>query len=265
VLRQAALLRALSGTGVPVPRVLATWPGDSAVPPFFVTEFVTGDAYEPIFDGPGRCSEVAIRARTLHAASLLAVLHGLDARALGVVLDAPTTPADEVQRWMAAFASVPDELAGDAAQLGRALGARPPDPAQPTLTHGDYRLGNMIAEGGAVRAILDWEIWSFADPRLDLAWFVAQADASSHPLTVWQPPGMPDPEALVAAYEAARGVVVGDLSWFAALVRFKVAATSALIAKHDRSCAERDPSRSKWEPGIPVLIGDGLRILEAAR
>jgi aminoglycoside phosphotransferase (APT) family kinase protein len=175
------------------------------------------------------------------------------------------TPADEVRRWVEAFATVPEDLRGDAMALGRALTAEPPAAVEPALTHGDYRLGNMIAAGDAIRAILDWEIWSLADPRLDLAWFVTQADARSHPLAIWQPPGMPDPETLVAAYEDARGTPVGDLSWFAALVRFKVAATSSLIVKHERRRSHPDPSRSRWEPGIPTLIGDGLRLLEAAR
>ena len=40
------------------------------------------------------------------------------------------------------------------------------------VCHGDYRLGNMLCDGAEVAALIDWEIWSLSDPRLDLAWFL---------------------------------------------------------------------------------------------
>jgi aminoglycoside phosphotransferase (APT) family kinase protein len=97
---------------------------------------------------------------------------------------------------------------------------------------------------------------------MDVAWFITQADARSHPLACWQPPGMPTAETLVATYERELGEAVGPLGWFSALARFKVAATSALIVKHNRSTPTPDPGRSKWEPGIAPLLDDGWKILE---
>jgi aminoglycoside phosphotransferase (APT) family kinase protein len=264
VLRQADVLRALSGSPVPVPKVLFTWAGDGEVPPFFVTEFVEGDVYEPIFDGPGRLSGKAIHARALHAARLLAQLHCLDPWNIGIHPGPEVTPAEEVQRWARAFESVPSDLRFEGPALGRALAAHPPYPVAPVLVHGDFRLGNMIARGDAVRAVLDWEIWALSDPRIDLAWFVTQADAGSHPLACWQPPSMPTPATLVEAYEEVRGVSIGPLGWFTALIRFKTAATSALIIKHARTEPTPDPIRTRWGPGIEPLTHEGLRILEEA-
>jgi aminoglycoside phosphotransferase (APT) family kinase protein len=262
VLRQAAMIGALGGSSIPVPKLLFMSRGCGDVPPFYATEFVEGEAYEPIFDGPGRCSDDEIRSRSLECALLLARLHQVDVGSLPVDPGPTVTPADEVDRWTGAFLSLPEDLQFSGLELGRALATRPPEPMEPVLVHGDYRLGNMIAAGGSIHAVLDWEIWSRSDPRMDVAWFITQADARSHPLACWQPPGMPTAETLVATYERELGEAVGPLGWFSALVRFKVAATSALIVKHNRSAPTPDQGRSKWEPGIPPLLHDGLRILE---
>ena len=51
VLRQARVLRALGGTGVPVPEVLWEDGGNPpGVPPLFVMSFVAGTSLEPLFD-----------------------------------------------------------------------------------------------------------------------------------------------------------------------------------------------------------------------
>jgi aminoglycoside phosphotransferase (APT) family kinase protein len=265
VLRQAAVMVALADSRLPVPRVLFTSAGDDHVPPFYGTEFVEGDAYEPIFDGPGRCSDEDIRSRSLHAARLLGQLHRLDPVALAIDPGPVVTPAEEVDRWVRAFESVPKDLRFAGLTLGRALARRVPDPVEPVIVHGDFRLGNMIARHGEVKSILDWEIWSLSDPRIDLAWFVTQADAASHPLACWQPPGMPSQAELVSTYQTERGTEMGSLRWFSALVRFKVAATSALIVKHARAQPAPDPNRMKWAPGIEPLVLQGLQMLSEER
>ena len=45
-------------------------------------------------------------------------------------------------------------------------------PAQPWtgLVHGDYRLGNMLVDGGGCGAILDWELAYLGDVRFDLGY-----------------------------------------------------------------------------------------------
>ena len=50
------------------------------------------------------------------------------------------------------------------------------------ICHGDYRLGNMLCDGAEVSALIDWEIWSLSDPRLDLAWFLFFTEEAKHPM-----------------------------------------------------------------------------------
>lgn len=47
---------------------------------------------------------------------------------------------------------------------------REPDPIEPCLVHGDYRIGNCLTEEGRITAILDWELSFFGDPRFDLGY-----------------------------------------------------------------------------------------------
>jgi hypothetical protein len=62
--------------------------------------------------------------------------------------------------------------AGSEAVEAALLGSVPP-PADPAIVHGDFRLGNALCMGGSVNVVIDWEIWSVGDPRVDLGWLVS--------------------------------------------------------------------------------------------
>ena len=47
----------------------------------------------------------------------------------------------------------------------------PPEPAKPSIVHGDYRSGNFLfTDDGTISAILDWEMCHIGDPLEDVAW-----------------------------------------------------------------------------------------------
>jgi aminoglycoside phosphotransferase (APT) family kinase protein len=143
------------------------------------------------------------------------------------------TPSDELERWVRTFETVDEDVRGQARDASAILRAAVPAPVPSALTHGDYRLGNMLSSGSTVRAVIDWEIWSVGDPRVDLAWFLMNADPDN-PMATRTYPGMPKPEELRAEYQAAVGGEMRDLPWFEALTQFKLGSTVALILKHRR-------------------------------
>jgi len=57
------------------------------------------------------------------------------------------------------------------------LRGREPDPVEPTLVHGDYRIGNCLNQDGRITAILDWEISYLGDPRYDLGYISLEYEA----------------------------------------------------------------------------------------
>lgn len=78
-----------------------------------------------------------------------------------------------------------------------------PEPADPVLVHGDYRMGNVMVDADGLAAVLDWELAHLGDAHEDLAFGC---------MTVWRF-GMLDKPAFgvgslddyFAAYEAAGG------------------------------------------------------------
>ena len=58
-----------------------------------------------------------------------------------------------------------------AVELGlRWLRANAPEPAEPRLVHGDFRLGNFIVDEDGLAAVIDWELAHLGDPAEDIGW-----------------------------------------------------------------------------------------------
>ena len=257
VLRQARVLTALAGVAdVAVPAVLGTDPGEPPdVPPLFVMSFADGESYEPRhFVVDERPPAADVRARAAAAARMLAALRVIGAAALGIDEEAVTLPA-EVERWRKALSTC--ELAPAAAEAEaecrHLLTTTSPAPLEPAVLHGDWRLGNMQCVGAEIRAVIDWEIWSVGDPRLDLAWLRLMSDPA-HPTAVAPDAPTLEPDELLAAY----GAPVADLGWFDAVVRYKQAAASALLVKNAERRGQVTERVERMRGGIPLLLDAAL-------
>lgn len=265
VLRQARCMAALSGqSGVGVPEVLFVDPGEpDDIPPFAVTSFVAGECLEPLLEARRAPMPRGIaRARSFAAVEMLAALRRVRPADVGLGDEPVTTLVDEVDRWTRTLDTVPDDFRVGYERAADALRATAPAPLDPVVVHGDYRLGNMLSEGSEVRAIIDWEIWSVSDSRIDLSWLLFFTEEAGHPVvTSGLDSGVPADHELLQAYEAATGSTTRDLEWFHALTRYKEGAAMALIAKH---MMRRDPgSQAALDMAAvcPVLIDDALRRL----
>ncbi|MDT3443206.1 phosphotransferase family protein [Pseudofrankia sp. BMG5.37] len=258
VLRQASLLHRLAATAVPVPTVLWEDPGDPPeVPPVFVMSFVPGSSFEPLFDrdgGDDRDDPAVVADRMLDAARALAALHRLDPAALGLADEPRVGLTDEVRRWTRALGTVDATLVPGWEAVAKALLATEPAAARPAVVHGDFRLGNLLATGPAVTAVIDWEIWSVGDPRVDLGWFLINADPATYRRRTRYAAALPTPADLAAAYAEHLGRDVPALGWFQALACFKSAATWSLIVKHSRRRPAPDPMAEEVAGALPGLL-----------
>lgn len=265
VLRQARVLRALAGVpDVAVPEVLFTDEGaPPQVPPLFGMARVAGECFEPLSDDGEVPPPAVVDARARSAATMLAALHAVDLVAVGLGGEPVVPLADEVARWTRLFATVDAELRPpEAVTCGERLAAEQPDPGPPVLLHGDYRLGNAICTDGAVVALIDWEIWTVSDARLDLAWFLLNSDEAK-PNARRAGIGMPSRAELLRAYGGVDEVP--GLGWFEALVRFKQAAASAAIVKNNRKRPEPDPRQEEVADYIEPLLVQALALLDGRR
>jgi aminoglycoside phosphotransferase (APT) family kinase protein len=263
VLRQARLLRALHGSAVPVPEVLWEDAGDPPdVPPLFVMSFVAGTSLEPLFDGTrdddATDDATVVAERLRNATRTLAALHTLDPVALGLAGEPVSGPEEEIDRWSRLLATVDPTLAPGWTGVEAALRDAQPPGAPPAVVHGDFRLGNLLASGSEITAVVDWEIWSVGDPRVDLGWFLVNADPETYRRATPYSGLLPEPPELLAVYEDAVGHPVPDVGWFRALACFKSVATWALIVKHNRR-------RDAPDPDVETLAGELPHLLDLAR
>jgi aminoglycoside phosphotransferase (APT) family kinase protein len=254
VLRQARLLRALAPTTVPVPEVLWTDPGEPPeVPPLFVMSFVEGSSLEPLYDFDGDVDPTIVGRRLRHATSVMAELHALEPGAIGLGEEPVVGPGEEVERWCRLLETIDPSMVPGWDDVAVGLRATLPPALPGAVVHGDFRLGNTLASGDTITAVIDWEIWTVGDPRVDLGWFLVNADPDTYRRPTRYAGALPSPSELAALYGD-----VPDLAWFKALACFKSTATWALIVKHNRRRPDPDP-------GIELVAADLPRLLDRAR
>ncbi|MCZ7526584.1 MAG: phosphotransferase family protein [Acidimicrobiia bacterium] len=171
--REATVYRALAGTGVAVPRLVALSPDGQAM----LTERVEGsDDFDAIAD---------VDERDRVAASFveeLAVLHRVDPAALDLPgFPRSPTPRDAVLGDLDLWERVFEQRVRRPAPIVRfALGwARRNVPLsidRTVLCWGDVGPGNFLHRDGRVSALLDWELAHLGDPMDDLAFFALRAN-----------------------------------------------------------------------------------------
>ena len=127
----------------------------------------------------------------------------------------------------------------------------------PGLMHGDYQFANVMFEHGAparLAAIVDWEMGTVGDPKLDLGWVVQGWPADTDDPSVSGRGyadlyGMPSRQELVDHYAEVSGRQVDDLDYYVILAKWKLAvscssrATSAPATTRSSRCSVRSCSR----------------------
>jgi aminoglycoside phosphotransferase (APT) family kinase protein len=218
VVREAAVLRCLSGTSVPVPGVLATDSDTSFFgAPCLLMEWVDAPHMPaPEVDPDGFAADLSPFAQALVA------IHALDWRAAGLdFLGVPDSPSagfaqeiDVVQHRMRAFGCDEDPLLVRALSV---LRASTPAGGRLALCHGDPNPFNYPFRDGKVVAVVDWEQARISDPRSD----VAQLVALSH-LRGTVPFGPVRENLFVQLYEGAADETLEGLDLFRAFWVFQL-------------------------------------------
>ncbi len=280
VQREATVLQALAGTAVPHPRYFGH-SDDPAIAggAFLVTAAV--DGFNATVEMPGRAgSDPAFR-----RAMGLALVDGLAALAqvpltrgalatLGKTEGFTTRQAARWARQLAGYAEMPGwqgpDALGPVAEIGAWLERHAPQATVPGLMHGDYHIANVLFDRatGDLAAILDWELTTLGDPRLDLARLVTSwpdrqgAGLLSRKVVPWD--GFPDAEALVARYVEKTGRDVADWPWFKVLALYKYAVI--LEGSHARAQAGQADATTgaRLHDSAVRMIRAAARLVEAA-
>jgi aminoglycoside phosphotransferase (APT) family kinase protein len=170
--REYRVLGALAGTGVPVPRVRHYCADASIIgTPFYLMERVDGRVFH---DTALRAAPRAVRRAMYRSlASALARLHAVDPDAVGLADFGRRGGyfARQIARWTKQWELSRDADDANIERLAAWLPGNIPDDHLSRISHGDYRVGNVMfaPDGAAVVAILDWELSTLGHPLADLA------------------------------------------------------------------------------------------------
>jgi aminoglycoside phosphotransferase (APT) family kinase protein len=159
---------------VPVPAVYGACASDDNPfgGPFFVMDHVAGQA--PV--AWRRKDRESLEANWAGSRSVgtdlvetLAAIHRAPPDSFGF-LGPPRSFADSVLRWQDVHERhrlVRDPVVEEAFDW---VLSREPDPVEPGVVHGDYRIGNTLVAGQRITAVIDWELTYIGDRRYDLGY-----------------------------------------------------------------------------------------------
>ena len=265
VLREARLLRALEGTPVRVPRVLAESDESVLGVPFYVMEEMQGSVITS--EIPAALDTEAARRRIAEdLVDALVDIHAVDWRACG--LEGYGKPTGYLERQLRRFNGLWEfnktrELP-IVEEVGSWLATNLPDSPESTIVHGDYRLGNvMVAEDEPARlvAIFDWELSTIGDPLADVGYLTVTwaepddpADISFASLSAaTRRTGFLTRDELTARYEERSGRSVGALNWYQALALWKAAVFMEGNYKRFTMGNSDDQYLALFDEGVPAL------------
>lgn len=163
---EAAVIRAVHARGVRAPEVLVELEDADGLGTGFVMRALRGTPDPRVILAQNDddlvafdlCADIAIELAEIHRTPLdsLPALPRLE-------------PADGVAGLREQF----EEAGADRPVVALALQwlcQNLPDPIEPVLVHGDYRLGNLLVEGSTLTGVLDWELAHLGDHHEDLAY-----------------------------------------------------------------------------------------------
>lgn len=225
--REATILRRLSTSGVPVPRVIGTGDGPSGSP-FLVMNRVPGAALET--EAEARALTPAQRhALGISVAETLGRLHRLDPTSLGVNVSRTPYLLRQLRRVAASWDLHGRADIHDASweRVRSGLADELPGQSTPVIMHGDFRLSNLLVREGVITAVLDWELCTVGDALADLAWLLDDWRAPADPRIVMPSPtragGFPDREEMVTVYRDVTGFDVSNLDYYRAFSQWRAA------------------------------------------
>ena len=266
VLREARLLRALEGTPVRVPRVIATCDDEGVLGvPFYVMEEIEGSVITS--EIPDELDNPAERRRICEQlVDRLVEVHSVDWRACG--LEGYGKPTGYLERQLRRFGGLWEhnktrELAV-VEEVGEWLGQNLPESPASTIVHGDYRLGNVMVGDSApaeIVAIFDWELSTIGDPLADIGYFTVTWAEAGDPEDVGfgslsvasRREGFMTRAELIERYEELSGRSMSALNWYQALALWKAAVFMEGNYRRFSMGASDDPYLALFDKGVPQL------------
>ena len=274
IVREWRIIEALDGTDVPHTEAIAVCTDPSVLGrTFYLMGFV--DGWSPMqtagrWPAPFDTDLDARRGLAFELVEGIARLSRVDWRSKGLEdLGRPDRFHErQVDRWTAFLGRIEGrELPGFDVAAAWLRAHRPLDYI-PGLMHGDYQFANVMYRHGAparLAAIVDWEMGTVGDPKLDLGWVVHTwpEDTSGGEGSVGgyvDMTGMPSRSDVLAHYAKASGRQVDDIDYYCVLAKWKL----AIILEQGYQRANRDPKLEAFGPIVLDLMRGAAELAETS-
>ena len=274
--REFRVMRALDGTDLPVPGMLAL-AEDSDSPigrAFFVMEHIEGDVFfDPALPGLNRAAREKIYDQMN---SVLARLHSLDPAKIGLSSfgRAGDYFSRQIHVWTRQYLGSRAEPDRRMDELINWLNSNLPDfNGGASLVHGDFRLDNLIfcRSDRRALALLDWELSTLGHPLADLAYQCAQwrmphsAGLRGLGGIDRKPLGLPEEEEYVRRYCQRRSIPYPEnWSFCLAFGLFRLAAILEGVARRAAEGNASNPEKAaSYGQSVPVLAEIALEIADS--
>ncbi|MET2830355.1 phosphotransferase family protein [Mesorhizobium shangrilense] len=273
--REFTVMKALSGSAVPVPDMLHLSGEDSPIDRmFYVMGFVDGRIFwDPALPEASGNGERAAVYDAMNAT--LAALHDVDVKAVGLGdFGRPGSYFErQLARWTSQYRASETDAVADMDRLIAWLEAHmPADDGRVSLVHGDYRLDNLMfaSDRPKVVAVLDWELSTLGHPFADIAYQCMQ----------WRLPhasgfrglggidraalGLPLEEDYVAAYCRRQGLDgIGNWTFFLAFSFFRLAAICQGVYKRALDGNASNPEKARtYGKAVKLLSHLAVKLID---
>lgn len=278
IVREWRIIEALGGTDVPHTHAVALCTDRSVLGrTFYLMGFVDGWSpmdLEPGPDGrrwpePFHSDPAARRGLAFELVEGIARLGNVDWRARGLDdLGRPDGFHDrQVDRWTAFLDRIKGrELPGFDEAAAWLRTHRPLDYV-PGIMHGDYQFANVMFEHGAparLAAIVDWEMGTVGDPKLDLGWVVhswpEETDTGDGSVGGYvDMTHMPGRSEVLARYAEVSGRQVDDIDYYCVLAKWKLA---VVLEQGYQRATDDTPALQAFGPIVLDLMREAAELAE---
>ena len=243
--------------------------------PFSLTRFVRGTAITDALP-PAYPDTVATRDTIGHALiDALASVHAIAPvpAGLGDIDKARNFVVRQIERWRAVRSAHAVRDLPLIESIGAWLAETAPEPEAVRIVHCDYHLDNVLMdpEGPEVRAILDWEMATLADPMVDVGLVTAMWNRDEQlPLgfafvqRISNVSGVVTGSELAQRWSRATGLSIDHLGYFQAFALWRLAAIVEGAYGLFRQGQVDGPYERGLEKDGPALLDAARRIAAAA-
>jgi aminoglycoside phosphotransferase (APT) family kinase protein len=273
ILREWRIIEALDGSDVPHTKAIAACTDTSVLGrTFYIMGYV--DGWSPMgvdkWPEPFDTDLDARRGLALQLVEGIALLSKVDwqARGLGELGRPDGFHERQVDRWTGFLERIKGRDLPGLVEASAWLRSHHPIDYVPGLMHGDYQFANVMYENGAparLAAIVDWEMGTVGDPKLDLGWVVqswpadttAPEAAKSSYVDLF---GMPSRDELLEHYSEVSGRQVDDIDYYVILAKWKL----AIVLEQGFQRADDDEKLLAFGPIVLDLMAAAATLAESS-